>query len=261
LPALPLTFLFRDVKSLPMIQFTKFIVILVLFQSFPVWADVADESLNPGLTAEVVGGAEEAELGTLPGEESASIARSIRIKEIREYLKNADQTKTCMDEMIKLRGRMILKLALKPIEGTAEVVGGLYAGAFIGAWVARPEIGWNAMAEVFLGAALGAGGAIIYTGLDTTLTSVNLHRLNLILKALGEQAMGRPGAKTDALYEFYSVRSSTVPISKENFVSRLMEADRNGALCDGSMIRHRVFRRGLRARVAGAKEFASSITP
>jgi hypothetical protein len=243
-----------------MINFTKFIAILVCFQSLPVQAEFLDSSGNSRVISNAVEVAEEAELSTLPGEESASLARSIRVKEIREYLKTADVTQTCMDEMVRLRGRMILKLSLKPIEGMIEFAGGVYFGFFAGAMIAGGRAnGWDALLGGVLGAFAGAGGAIIYTGVDTSVTSVKLHRLNLILKALGEQALERPGAKTDALYDFYSRRSSTVPMSKEAFVSRLIEADRNGSLCDGSMVRRRIFRRGLKARVAGAKEFVNAI--
>jgi len=227
----------------------------------PVQAEFLESSRNSSITSDAVGVAEEAELSTLPGEESTSLARSIRVKEIREYLKNADQTKTCMDEMIRLRGRMILKLSLKPVEGVVEFFGGAYVGVFVGARIGASRNGWDALVGAVLGGLAGAGGAVIYTGVDASVTSVKLHRLNLILKALGEQAMGRPGAKTDALYTFYTDRSSSVPMSKEAFVSRLIEADRNGSLCDGSMIRHRIFRRGLRARVAGAKQFVDAIMP
>jgi hypothetical protein len=243
-----------------MIKFTSFVALLVCFQSLPVQAELLDSSGNSRVVSNAAEVAEEAELSTLPGEESASLARSIRVKEIREYLKTADVTQTCMDEMVRLRGRMILKLSLKPIEGMIEFAGGVYFGFFAGAMIAGgPAKGWDALLGGVLGAFAGAGGAIIYTGVDTSVTSVKLHRLNLILKALGEHALERPGAKTDALYDFYSRRSSTVPMSKEAFVSRLIEADRNGSLCDGSMVRHRIFRRGLRARVAGAKEFVNAV--
>lgn len=245
-----------------MINFTKFIVTLLLVLPISVQAEFYNSSENSIINPDAVEVAEEAELATLPGEESTSLARSIRVKEIREYLKTADVTRTCMDEMVKLRGRMILKLSLKPIEGIIEFAGGAYLGFFAGAMIAGgPAKGWDALLGGVLGAFAGMGGAIIYTGVDTSVTSVKLHRLNLILKALGEQAMGRAGSKTDALYDFYSHRSSSVPMSKEAFVSRLIEADRNGSLCDGSMIRHRIFRRGLRSRVAGAKEFVNAIVP
>ena len=232
-----------------MIKFTKFIVLLALIQTLPARAE------GP---ATVI--AEEAELATLPGDEALAHPYSIRVKEIREYLKTADASETCMDEMVRLRGRMILKLSLKPVEGVIEFAGGIYFGFFAGAMIAGGRSnGWDALLGGVLGAFAGAGGAIIYTGVDTSVTSVKLHRLNLILKALGEQALERPGAKTDALYHFYQRRSSNVPMSKDEFVAKLLEADRSGALCDGSMIRHRIFRRGLRSRVAGAKEFVRSI--
>ncbi|MBU6153262.1 MAG: hypothetical protein KGP28_03065 [Bdellovibrionales bacterium] len=243
-----------------MMKFMKFVVLLALLQNLPARAEVLDPTaMDSAMTNQGIALAEEAELATLPGDESLAHPRQIRVKEIREYLKTADVTKTCMDEMIRLRGRMILKLSLKPVEGVVEFAGGIYLGFFAGAMIAGRTNGWDALVGGVLGGLAGAGGAIIYTGVDTSVTAVRLHRLNLILKALGEQVLEREGSKTEALYDFYQGRSSNVPMAKEAFVAKLLEADRSGALCDGSMVPHRIFRRGLRARVAGAKEFVNAI--
>ena len=243
-----------------MMKFTKFVVALALLQNIPARAEVLDPTAMDSAVADRgIVLAEEAELATLPGDESLAHPHQIRVKEIREYLKTADVSKTCMDEMIRLRGRMILKLSLKPITGVVQFFGGAYIGFFAGAQIAGRTNGWDALVGGVLGGLAGMGGAIIYTGVDTSVTSVRLHRLNLILKALGEQALERPGAKTEALYDFYQGRSSNVPISKEAFVAKLIQADQSGALCDGSMVPRRIFRTGLRARVATAKEFVNSI--
>ncbi|NDG85675.1 MAG: hypothetical protein EBX52_11660 [Proteobacteria bacterium] len=189
---------------------------------------------------------------------TADEAKTIRISEIREYLENTDGSKTCMDEIFKRRRQLILKLSLKPVLAPIEFAGSVFVLAKAGQALGSASHGEMAdLAGAVTGMFLGGVGVIIYTGIDTTLTAVQLHRTNLILKALGEQYFGKPGVKTDELYSLYLEHAGAEPLTKDQVVATLIDLDREGALCDGRLKKQPRIRIGsvLKHRVANSNDF------
>jgi len=205
--------------------------------------------------------AEEAEVLESKSDVSAS---SIRVKDIREGLKSVDLSTTCMDEMIKRRGQLIWKLSLAPLTGAGLFTGAIASGAYLGKTLAtlhgNPS-GWADLAGAVTGMFLGGLGSIIYTGTDTTVAAVRLSRLQLLLKATGEQRLARPGIYSEKLYASYEELSRSTPMSRAQFYEKLIEADRTGTLCDGSMVKKKAIGIGtkLKFKVASSRDFIRSL--
>jgi hypothetical protein len=81
-----------------------------------------------------------------------------------------------------------------------------------------------------------------------------------MIKALAEQYLNRSGVKSEKFYQYYLKKSSTDSLDKEAFLSKLIDHDRDGSLCNGSMVKQPWFfkkSRGkkLKYRVASTKDF------
>ena len=193
---------------------------------------------------------------------TADEAKAIRISDIREYLKNTDVSKTCMDEMLRRRRQLILKLSLKPVLAPIEFAGSVFVLGKAGQAIGAASHGEMAdLAGAVTGMFLGGAGVIIYTGIDATVTAVQLHRQNLILKALGEQYFGQPGVKTDELYAMYLKQAPAQAMTKDQVVASLIDLDREGALCDGRLKRKPLVRLGskLKYQVVNSKDFVKHL--
>jgi hypothetical protein len=233
-----------------------FVLVVLLAISFPVRAAHSVErrllTLSESEEAEVLESIED-----VTGD-------AIRVKDIREALKQMDRSTTCMDEMIKRRGQLIWKLALEPLSGAGLFTGAIASGAYLGKTLAtlhgNPS-GWADLAGAVTGMFLGGLGSIIYTGTDTTVAVMRLSRLQLILKALGEQHSGRSGKYSQKLYSSYEKHAKSAPMSRERFFEELLGADRSGRLCDGSMVKQPRIRIGskLKFQVAGSRDFIRSL--
>jgi hypothetical protein len=189
---------------------------------------------------------------------------SVKIKEIKDYLNSIDSNSTCLDEMLKRRKQLILKLSFTPVVAPIAVVGssiglGIVGGA-IGA-ANNPAGGWGDLAGVVSGMFFGAIFSTVTVGVDTTKSIISLVRLNNIVKALGEQHLGRSGKKSEKFYQYYLKKSSGL-LDKEAFLAKLVDADRDGSLCDGSMVKQpRLFKKyrskKLKYKVATTKDFVN----
>jgi hypothetical protein len=181
-------------------------------------------------------------------------APKIKVKEIKAYLKTIDPSTTCMDEYIKRRHQLIVKLSLSPLIIAGGSLATAYGGAAAGAGVAtiRGVDSWVALGYVVGGGLLGAAGGVVGTGISTTSTAITLRNINLILKTLGEQHLNRDGVKSLKLHAKYVDRSEK-DISKEEFIARLMAADANGSLCDGSMVKQPRIKIGSKTKFKVAK--------
>jgi hypothetical protein len=197
--------------------------------------------------------------------ESIEDLKSIRVSEIKAYLATADASKTCLDEMIQRRNQLILKLSLKPLTAPVGFFGSVFAsgisGSYIGGHLPGGN-GWASLGGLVVGMAFGGVGAIIYTGVDTSVTAVHLHRLNVILKALGELVLGRSGVKSEQLYVQYQKAAGLNAMPKGTFFERLMTLDQSGALCNGSMVKKPLVGSGsrLKYQVADSKRYIRFLT-
>lgn len=184
----------------------------------------------------------------------ADVTPKIKIKEIKAYLKTINPESTCMDEYLRRRKQLIVKLSVSPV----LIVGGAVASTYVGAVtataiaVAAGAESWGVMGYAIGGAGLGmvSGGGVLIA--DTTATAMVLNNLTIIVKTLAEQYMEREGVKTEQLYKKYVKRAKS-DISKEEFLSKLMMADANGSLCDGSMVKQPSIRIGTKMQFKVAK--------
>ena len=192
--------------------------------------------------------------------ESVDQVPEVTVKEIRKYVEGVGAGETCLDEILKRRKQLILKLAITPLTAPIMVGGTIYvggiSGAFLGGKYGAPG-SWGDLAGAVTGIVLGGLGSAIFVGVDTTVTAVKLRRLNLIIKALGENYLCRQGNKSERLYEEYRAKSGESPLPRDAFFHALPESDHTGALCDGSMLKKKIVRLGpkLKYRVATSKDF------
>jgi hypothetical protein len=177
------------------------------------------------------------EMDILSEDENFEVPR-MKIKEVKEILSQMDPNKTCIDEYLKRRKQLILKLSISPV----TIVGGSYAsffaGAFAGIGVAYVvgATGWDQLGYLVLGGFAGFATTGITTVTDTGLSVFQLMDVDMILKALAEQRSQRSGAKSDKLFAKY-LKGNENPLTKELFFEKLKELDESGELCDGSLVK------------------------
>jgi hypothetical protein len=177
------------------------------------------------------------DMDILSEDESFEVPR-MKVKDVKEILSQMDPDKTCIDEYLKRRKQLILKLSISPV----TIVGGTYASFFAGAigglgvaYVVGAT-GWDPLGYVILGGFAGVVGTGVTTVTDTGLTVFQLIDVDMILKALAEQRSQRPGAKSDKLFSKY-LKGNENPLTKELFFEKLKELDESGELCDGSLVK------------------------
>lgn len=183
-----------------------------------------------------------------------AIPTKIKIKEIKTHLKTINPDTTCMDEYVRRRKQLIIKLAASPAVAVAGTMASTYVGgaAAGGIAVASGVEGWTGLGYVIGGGLIGgASGAVAVTA-DTVATGITLNNINLILKTVAEQRLEKEGPFTQKLYQKY-LKKSKKDISQEDFIARLIEADANGALCDGTMVKQPKIRLGMKLKYKVAK--------
>lgn len=192
-------------------------------------------------------------------EDSTFEVPSVRIREIRELIREKGEENTCMDEYLKRRNRLIIKLALAPAVIPAgfyvATVGTGFAGLLLGY-----SIGVEPLATAIGGMALGAvgGGTGLLT--DTGLGIKHLIETDRILKSLGELHLNRAGTKTQRLYSKYAQNNENA-VDEKSFEIALLNLDQEGKLCDGTLTKNRVLTKGhsLRKRLARTKHLRMAI--
>lgn len=179
---------------------------------------------------------------------------SVKIKEIRAHLKTVNPDTTCMDEYLKRRSQLIGKLALSPV----LIVGGTVASTYVGGVTATAitsaagSDGWAQLGYAIGGAGLGLVAGAGVTIADTTSAALILNNSTTIVKALAEQYTNQEGEKSEELYRKYVKRAKS-EISKEEFFNKLLAADANGSLCNGSMVKQPKIRLGSKLKYKVAK--------
>ena len=187
-------------------------------------------------------------------------APAVKIKDVKELIAAIGPENTCMDEYLKRRKQLIIKLSLSP----ATIVAGTYAATLGGAFVGLGAVyilGVDPLAGVILGMA-GTGLATgIGTLANTNIAAFQLADIDRILKTLAELHLNQPGKKSAKLYAKY-VKLSKNPVSEQAFLDKLLELDHSGKICDGSMVRKPRFASGkkLKHKLARSKQLAVQIT-
>jgi hypothetical protein len=164
--------------------------------------------------------------------------KRIPMKEIKAYVETMNPDSTCMDELIKRRKQLGLKLGLTPVTTPLVSAASMYGGALSGALAAevvRPG-GMASLGYLVGGAFFGFVGGAGAISVDITKAAVQLNYVNLLIQTLGSYYMGISSERVSELHERY-LRRSVRDLDQREFLSRLVELDSSGRLCDGSLIK------------------------
>ena len=184
---------------------------------------------------------------------------AIRIKAVKELIASVGPENTCMDEYLKRRKQLIIKLSLSPV----TIVAGTYAATLGGAFVGLGVVYVTGI-DPFAGVILGMLGTGLATGVgtlaNTNIAAFQLADVDRILKTLAELRLNQPGKKSAKLYAKYA-RSSKNPVDEQTFQDKLLELDNSGNLCDGSMVKKPILASGrkLKHKIARSKQLAEKI--
>lgn len=188
--------------------------------------------------------------------------QKVTIKEIKAHLKTINPETTCMDEYVARRKQLIIKLGVTPVAAVAGTMASTYVGGVTAVAISQANgvDGWAGLGYAIGGAALGMATGVVTVGVDATVTAVTLNNIDLILRTLAEQHMNVEGTKTDKLYAKY-MKKSKVDLPKEEFMKKLLAADADGTLCDGTMVKQPRIRIGtkLKFKVAKLKDLVRGV--
>lgn len=178
----------------------------------------------------------------------------LTIKEVKEAVARVNPAETCVDEYLKRRKQLIIQLSVSPAVAVAGTMASTYVGGMTAVGIANATgvSGWSGLGYVIVG---GAAGAVAGAGVvvaDATATGITLANNVLITKAVTEQHLDSPGYYSDRLYEKY-LRKSDKDVSKEDFINTLLNADSDGTLCDGTMVKQPKFKIGPKLKYEVAK--------
>jgi hypothetical protein len=178
----------------------------------------------------------------------------IPVKEIKAYVETINPETTCLDEYLKRRKQLIIKLSAAPVTVAVGTAASFYGGALAGAgaaYVIQPD-GWGALTYVVGGAFLGVAAGAVSTTADTVATAVQLRNVNLIIQTLASHHMDRESDKVEKLYSKY-LKKSERDLDQQEFVKRLVELDVSGKLCDGSLVKQTLVKLGPKLAFKVAK--------
>jgi hypothetical protein len=188
--------------------------------------------------------------------------QKVTIKEIKAHLQTINPESTCMDEYIARRKQLMIKLGLTPVVAVAGTMGSTYVGGMTGVAIggASGAEGWSGLGYAIGGAMVGMATGVVAVGVDTTVTAVTLNNIDLILRTLAEYHLNVEGTKSEKLYSKYLKKSQT-DLSKEEFLAKLIAADEDGTLCDGSWVKQPKIKIGpkLKFKVAKLKDLVKGV--
>lgn len=183
----------------------------------------------------------------------------VKIQDVKQLISTIGAENTCMDEYLKRRKNLIIKLSLSPVTivaGTyAATIGLGFAGSGIALLIAKDQL-----VGVVLGMSAGVLGGGTWTIGDTTLSVFQLVEIDRMVKTLAEQHLDRAGKNSAKIYAQY-VKKNSAPLGETEFNSKLMELDANGKLCDGSFVKKPLIGSGraLRYKVARVKHLREQL--
>jgi hypothetical protein len=186
-------------------------------------------------------------------------APAVKIKDVKELIASMGPENTCMDEYLKRRKQLIIKLSLSPVTVVAGTYVGTIAAGFVGVGIAS-VVSFDPLGGVILGMFSGFVGTGIGTLANTNIAAFQLADVDRILKTLAELHLNQPGKKSAKLYAKYA-RSSKNPVDEQTFQDKLIELDNSGNLCDGSMVKKPRLSSGrrLKHKIARSKQLAVNI--
>jgi hypothetical protein len=153
---------------------------------------------------------------------------------------------TCLDEYIQRRRQLILRTALGPLSGAAEIVGGTVAGLAAGAAIGSAVVndGWAQIGYMLGGGVIMFGSTAILYVTQQTVNFVKVMNNNRMIKAVAEARLNG-GKFLNKYLKKYNKKFPEDNLSLEEFKDIISFADQDGVLCDGSLVKDSIFRKGL----------------
>jgi hypothetical protein len=158
------------------------------------------------------------------------------VKSVKNLLKEGtlDSRKTCLDEYMNRHRQLAKMLGLGPLGGLAGTAGtaaaGVGAGAVSGVLIGSPIV----LAGVggVVGGAVGVAGLVGYQIYSLTAFLQNRYLIKVISNARDGE-----GKSLKRFTKSVSRKLKGHRISQESVADLIIEADKSGALCDGSLVR------------------------
>ena len=161
------------------------------------------------------------------------------VKSVKALLKDGslDRKNTCLDEYLARHKQLVKMTALGPLAGIAGA--GTTTAAGVGGGVVTGGVlagGFGAVAGgVIGGVALGGAGLAAYTGYQIYAVS-QLIQNRYIMKVISNARDGR-GKSLKRFTKSVNRRNKGLNASRRLVSDLILEADKNGTLCDGSIVR------------------------
>lgn len=186
----------------------------------------------------------------------------IQIKDIKEYVQTINPDSTCLDEYLRRRKQLIVKLSASPLIIAAGGIASFYAGGYAayGAAVLMGAQGWTGIGYAIGGFALGGVGGVAAGTTDAVVTAINLKNLNHVIQALASEKMNLESDRKEVLYAKY-LKKSDKDLSRDDFFKKLVQMDEEGVLCDGSLVKQPKIKLGpkLQFKIPKFKTLVKSI--
>jgi hypothetical protein len=193
------------------------------------------------------------------------VESKLKIKEIKKLVgSQIPKSDTCLDEFLERRKELSKKLWLSPLTGAAEVGGGTGVGLAVGAVIGTTLIkdgGWAQLGALLGGGLIGfaAGSAVFITG--TTVNIVKFANNDRLIKWIAEARLTAGGKATDKMVKKYNKKFKQDNATEEDLAAIIVDLDKSGALCNGSIVAPRRFKKGkkLKQRLANKTEIFKKI--
>ena len=177
------------------------------------------------------------------------------LKKVSTFLEHKviDPKKTCLDEYMNRHKQLVKMLGLGPLGGIlgagTTTAAGVGAGVVGGGFVGGP---FGAILAGSLGGVIGAGAGIgALTGYQIySLTALLQNRY--LIKVIANARDGE-GKSLRRFYKSVSRRLKGNTLSTLTLADHIREADRSGALCDGSLVR-----KGKRRKLSKLRHFLAN---
>ncbi|MEE2742803.1 MAG: hypothetical protein VYD54_02780 [Bdellovibrionota bacterium] len=161
------------------------------------------------------------------------------VKSVKNLLKEGslNASETCLDEYLARHRQLAKMTGFAPLAGVAgtatTTAAGVGTGVVAGASLGGP---WGALIGGSIGGvALGGAGAAAYVGYQVY-TVTQLIQNRYLMKVISNARDGR-GKNLKRFTKSFNRRNKGLNASSSNIADLIVEADMNGTLCDGSIVR------------------------
>lgn len=190
----------------------------------------------------------------------------VKIKEVKNWVKENGKESTCADEYLARRKQLGWQIGLAPVALAGSTVAGAYGGGLLGhgafLLTGQPNEGFTDLAYTVGGAAVGAfaGAAVgVTTG---TISTVNFFNNQRLIKLIFEsRTLSENEYSSNLLHQKYLKKYPQDVLSIQEFKAKIANLDLTGKLCDGSIVAPKRFKKGkkIKQRIATKTEIFKHI--